>query len=75
MKYFINADSVTDYIRSLLPKHRDEIEELESFATENNVPIIQPEVGRFIEQLIKMNDVHSILEIGAAIGFFCLSVC
>ncbi len=72
MKYFINADSVTDYIRSLLPKHRDEIEELESFATENNVPIIQPEVGRFIEQLIKMNDVHSILEIGAAIGFSAL---
>lgn len=72
MKYFINSDSVTDYIRSLLPKHRDEIEALENFATEHNVPIIQPEVGRFIEQLIVMNNVHSVLEIGTAIGFSAL---
>lgn len=72
MDYFINAESVTEYIRSLLPGHRDVIEALEEFAEENNVPIIQPEVARFIEQLIKMNDVHRVLEIGTAIGFSAL---
>ncbi len=72
MKYFINAESVTEYIRELLPKHREDIDRLEAFAVENNVPIIQPEVGRFIEQLIKMNNVHNILEIGTAIGFSAL---
>jgi len=72
MKYFITAESVTDYIREMLPKHSEEIDRLEQFAIENNVPIIQPEVGRFIEQLIKMNNVHNILEIGTAIGFSAL---
>lgn len=72
MKYFINDDSVIDYIRGLLPVHRTEIEKLEAFATDHNVPIIQPEVARFIEQLIVMNNVHSILEIGTAIGYSAL---
>jgi len=74
MKYFITADSVTEYIRELLPKQREELEQLKIFAVENNVPIIQPEVARYIEQLIKMNDVHSVLEIGTAIGYSALVI-
>ncbi len=72
MKYFINDESVIEYIRSMLPNHGDPIDTLEAFAEEHNVPIIQPEVGRFIEQLIVMNNVHSILEIGTAIGYSAL---
>lgn len=45
------------------------ITEMESYARENNVPIIEKESIAFIMKYIKANNVQNILEIGSAIGY------
>lgn len=62
-------DYIEDYIRGLLPESLGLIREMEKYAAENHVPIIQPEVARFLSFLIKGRNVKSILEIGTAIGY------
>ncbi len=60
---------VENYVRSLVPKREEYYQELEEYARINNVPIVQPEVAKFIEVLIKTSGTKSILEIGTAIGY------
>ena len=48
---------------------RDQIIEMEEYAKEHNVPIIEKESIAFIMKFIKANDVKEILEIGSAIGY------
>lgn len=43
--------------------------DLENYAQENNIPIIQKPGIEFIKECIKKNHVQNILEIGAAIGY------
>ena len=42
--------------------------EMEEFALENRVPIIEVEVARFLEFLVMLKKPKRILEIGTAIG-------
>ncbi|MGB3366362.1 MAG: O-methyltransferase [Acidaminobacteraceae bacterium] len=60
---------VEKYVRSLIPVREEYYTTLEQYARLNNVPIIQPEVAKFIEVLIKTSGTKSILEIGTAIGY------
>ncbi|MBQ8659680.1 MAG: O-methyltransferase [Bacilli bacterium] len=48
---------------------REKIIEMEQYAKEYNVPIIEKESIAFIMKFIKANDVKDILEIGSAIGY------
>ena len=48
---------------------KEKILEIEKYAKENNVPIIEKESIAYIMQYIKDNNVKSILEIGSAIGY------
>ena len=43
--------------------------EMEEYAKENNVPIIEKESIAFIMKYIKANDIKNVLEIGSAIGY------
>lgn len=43
--------------------------ELENYAKENNVPIMQKEGIEFLEKCVLKNNIKSILEIGTAIGY------
>ncbi|WP_432401070.1 O-methyltransferase [Wukongibacter sp. M2B1] len=63
---------VEEYIRDILPKNDGLIKKLEEFAEGNNVPIIHPEVAKFLEVIIKISKVRSILEVGTAIGYSSL---
>ncbi|MBR2588068.1 MAG: O-methyltransferase [Bacilli bacterium] len=45
------------------------IEEIEKYAYENNIPIMQKDGILFLEKYIKDNNVKTILEIGTAIGY------
>ncbi len=47
--------------------------DLIAYATENNVPIIEKEGLDYIIELIKKNNVKSILEIGSAIGYSAIN--
>ena len=48
---------------------REQIEEMEQYAQENNVPIIEKESISFIMKFIAQNEITEILEIGSAIGY------
>lgn len=64
----INRDYIEEYLRELLPK-KDNLKDMEAYAKENHVPIIEPEVGQFLKVLLQMQDPKRILEIGTAIGY------
>lgn len=48
---------------------KETILEMEEYAKEHNVPIIEKDSIKFIMKYITLNDVKSILEIGTAIGY------
>ena len=48
---------------------KETIIEMEKYAREKNVPIIEKDSIKFIMKYIKLNNVKSILEIGTAIGY------
>ena len=48
---------------------REKIIEMEQYANEHNVPIIEKDSIAFIMKFIKANNVKSVLEIGTAIGY------
>lgn len=69
VKDYINHDYITKYIREILPSNKDILEEMEQYAEENRVPIVQPEVGRLLGVIAKIVRPRNILEIGTAIGY------
>lgn len=65
----ITYDYMEEYLRGLIKEDRNPLIELEKYAKENNVPIIQKEVGRFLEVMLSMKKPTKILELGTAIGY------
>ena len=51
------------------------LEEMEKYAKEHSVPIMEKEGIEFLTKYIKDNNVKSILEIGAAIGYSAIRMC
>lgn len=60
---------INDYIRNTIKKNTGLLQELEQFAEQNHVPIVQPEVARLMTVLGNMHKPRRILEIGTAIGY------
>lgn len=58
-----------EYIRGLIPDREGTLKEIEDFARENAVPIIQKETAKFLEFIVNMKKPLRILELGTAIGF------
>ncbi len=69
MKSDIVKDEIVNYINRVQPIQNDAIGELQKYAYENDVPIIDQETARFLGTLLAMKKPQSILEIGCAIGF------
>lgn len=65
----INKDFIEEYIRSITPDNTGNLLELEKYAIENNIPIIDKEVGQLLKVLLLMKRPKKILEIGTAIGY------
>lgn len=65
----VTFDYMEKYLRDLIPDRNDELKELEDFAKENKVPIIQKEGAKFLEFMVAMNKPKKILELGTAIGY------
>jgi predicted O-methyltransferase YrrM len=65
----ITYDYMEQYLRGLIPSNSGILEELENFAMENRVPIVQKETAKFLELMITMNRPKKILELGTAIGY------
>lgn len=65
----ITYDYMEKYIKSLIPEDEGLLKELEDYAAENNVPIIQKEVANFLKLMITIKKPAKILELGTAIGY------
>lgn len=71
----ISEDYILDYIRGILPERDLYLKEMEKYAIENHVPIIEPEVAQLLRVLLKMKRPKDILEVGTAIGYSALVMC
>ncbi len=60
---------IQDYIRNLSKFEDESLFQLEKYARENHVPIIEPEVARFIQMIIRLKKPARVLELGTAIGY------
>jgi predicted O-methyltransferase YrrM len=68
-------EAVESYIREILPKNAGLLEEMETYAEENHVPIIHPEVAKLLEVITKIHKPQQILEVGTAIGYSAIVLC
>ena len=65
----VTYDYMEQYIRGLISSNNIVLKELEDYAKDNAVPIIQKEVGKFLELIINIKKPVKILELGTAIGY------
>ncbi|WP_024614565.1 O-methyltransferase [Clostridium sp. Ade.TY] len=65
----ITYDYMEEYLRGLIGESTGKFKELEEFAKENGVPIVQKEAGKFLEFMVSMKKPLKILELGTAIGY------
>ncbi len=63
------SDHVEQYLESLRPKREGLVKEMEVYAIENNVPIMEQTSLAVMLQLLSFKKPDLILEIGAAIGY------
>ncbi|MBI3817120.1 MAG: O-methyltransferase [Planctomycetes bacterium] len=61
-----------DYLEALLPRRAGAAAALETLAQRDRVPIVDPEVGRFLEQTAIASRAKRALEVGTAIGYSTL---
>ncbi len=65
----INRCVITEYIRSATPDNVGFLAQLEAYAKENHVPIVQKEVSQFLRVMCEIVKPKNILEVGTAIGY------
>ncbi len=65
----INHEYIIRYLRDILPETTGLIKEMEVYAEKYGYPISQPESIKFLEVLISLGKVKSVLEVGTAIGY------
>ncbi|MGP4061621.1 O-methyltransferase [Halobacillus sp. H74] len=61
-----------DYLQSLLSEPSKPVKDMESYAKEHSVPIMEPLGIDFLMQLLRIQRPDNILEIGTAIGYSAL---
>lgn len=65
----VTYDYMEQYIRELIPDREGMLKELEDYAKNNKVPIVQKETGKFLELMVTIKKPRKILELGTAIGY------
>ncbi len=67
--FFLLSSKLTNYLEALIPKRDDNVEEIEQYAKENNVPIMELIGIETMLQILRISEPKQILEIGTAIGY------
>lgn len=65
----ITLDYIEQYIKGLICEDSDILKEMELFAHENHVPIVQKETEKFLQFMVTVKKPIKILELGTAIGY------
>jgi predicted O-methyltransferase YrrM len=68
----ILSDHVQTYLEHIRPKRSQVMEEMESVAHRDSVPIVSWETGRLLATLVGALDPEVVLEVGTAIGYSTL---
>ncbi|ASK63111.1 SAM-dependent methyltransferase [Virgibacillus phasianinus] len=68
----MNDKELNQYLQGTIPINEKWITELERYAKENRVPIMEPVSMNFLQQIIRIHQPARILEIGTAIGYSAL---
>ena len=63
------AGPVDDYLYSMLPTRDEVLAEMEDYATQHDIAIVGPAVGRVLQQLALMINARTVFELGSAIGY------
>ncbi|MCI8403594.1 MAG: O-methyltransferase [Clostridia bacterium] len=72
IEYDLNAivpPYITEYLRDKMTHNDELLHELEKYAQENSVPIVEPETARFLSVMCRVRRPEKILEVGCAIGY------
>ncbi|WP_187998741.1 O-methyltransferase [Listeria marthii] len=67
-------DIIHDYLLKHIPKSTPFFEELEAYAEENEVPIMEPDSLHCLLQILDIQKPKRILELGTAIGYSALKM-
>ncbi len=70
----ILTPNIFEYLKDSLVENNDLLLEMEEFARERNIPILERSSAKFLEQLILLYKPKSFLEIGMAIGYSTIRV-
>ncbi|SFD56633.1 Predicted O-methyltransferase YrrM [Lentibacillus persicus] len=65
-------ETLSNYLKSVLPEDETWVTQLEQAAELENVPIMDPLSMNFVKQIIRLQRPNKILEIGTAIGYSAL---
>src|SRR5699024_8116715 len=65
-------EELNNYLLHTLPRDAHWMKELQRYAIEHHVPIMEPVSMNFLTQLVRMKQPKRILEIGTAIGYSAL---
>ena len=68
----IESERITSFINSFASPNSEELDKLEQYSIETNVPIVRKEMQQLIKYLLKQTQPKNILEVGTAIGFSSL---
>ena len=71
----IAHEYMVEYIRSLIPQENGILSELENYAQNHKVPIVQKEVANFLDFMVTLKKPKRILELGTAIGYSSILMC
>lgn len=66
---------VEEYIRDLIPENSQLLKNMELYADKNHIPIVQPEVAKFLEVITRISMPKRVLEVGTAIGYSAIVFC
>jgi len=70
----IRHEYIDQYIRNTIKRETGILKELEQYAMEHGVPIIQPEVARMLSVIIRIHKPEKVLEVGTAIGYSAITI-
>lgn len=65
-------DQLQEYIDLLLPSRKGILAEMEAYAKEHQVPIMEPAGIEMMLQMLRIKNAETILEVGTAIGYSAL---
>lgn len=68
----MDGERLKRYLHDSIPENEKWVTELEAYAQENHVPIMDAVSMHFVQQLIRIQQSKHILEIGTAIGYSAL---